>query len=169
MTLIPGNLSINMCNICNKIHQKSTKYPLLEPPWGTLGTILAALGKQDAPKRRPTARRRRQNFNFSANLVQLGSNVEAQTLPKSVPNAAQDPPRCSFTTTLAFLSPLSAFALIFIGLSMVFIGRQLTFPGCSLICIGCSLLFNGFSMIFNVFQCISMGFQPFFKPTGPVK
>ena len=25
MTLIPGNLSINICKICNKIHQKSTK------------------------------------------------------------------------------------------------------------------------------------------------
>ena len=115
MTLIPGNLSINMCKICNKIHQKSTKYPFLEAPWDPLGTILAALGNQDAPKRRPRAPRRRQNLNFRANLAQLGSNLEAQTSPKSCPNAAQDHPRSTFTPSLALLSPLSAFALIFIG------------------------------------------------------
>ena len=38
------------------------------------------------------------------------------TSPKSYPNAAQDPSRSTFTTSLALLSPLSAFALIFIGL-----------------------------------------------------
>ena len=113
--LILGNLLINICKICIKIHRKSTKYPLLEPPWGSLGTILAALGNQDAPKRRPRAPRRRQNLNFRANLAQLGSNLEAQTSPKSCPNAAQDPPRSTFTTSLALLSPPSAFALIFIG------------------------------------------------------
>ena len=114
-TLILGNLLINICKICIIFHRKSTKYPLLEPPWGPLGTILAALGNQDAPKRRPRAPRRRQNLNFRANLAQLGSNLEAQTPLKSFPNAAQDPPRSTFTTSLALLSPLSAFALIFIG------------------------------------------------------
>ena len=79
-----------MCKICNKIHQKSTKYPLLEPPWGPLGTILAALGNQDAPKRRPRAPRRRQNLNFRANLAQLGSNLETQQLP---PNPSQTQPK----------------------------------------------------------------------------
>ena len=115
VTLMPGNLLINLCKICIKIHRKSTKYPLLEPPWDALGTMLAALGNQDAPKRRPRAPRRRQNLNFRANLAQLGSNLEAQTSPKSCPNAAQDPPRSTFTTSLALLSPLSAFALIFVG------------------------------------------------------
>ena len=115
VTLMPGNLWINLCKICIKIHRKSTKYPLLEPPWDALATMLAALGNQDAPKRRPRAPRRRQNLNFRANLAQLGSNLEAQTPPKSFPNAAQDPPRCTCTTSLALLSPLSAFALIFVG------------------------------------------------------
>ena len=115
MTLIPGNLLINICKIRIKIHRKSTKYPLLEPPWGPLGNILGALGNQDAPKRRPRAPRNCQNLNFRANLAQLGSNLEAQTPPKSFPNAAQDPPRCTFTTSLALLPPLSAFALIFVG------------------------------------------------------
>ena len=94
VTLIFGNLLIKICKnskICIKIHRKSTKYPLLEPPWDALGTMLAALGNQDAPKRRPRAPRRRQNLNFRANLAQLGSNLEAQTSPKSCPNAAQDP------------------------------------------------------------------------------
>ena len=118
VTLIFGNLLIKICKnskICIKIHRKSTKYPLLEPPWDALGTMLAALGNQDAPKRRPRAPRRRQNLNFRANLAQLGSNLEAQTSPKSCPNAAQDHPRSTFTPSLALLSPLSAFALIFIG------------------------------------------------------
>ena len=112
--LILGNLLINLCKICIKIHRKSTKYPLLEPPWDALGTMLAALGNQDAPKRRPRAPRRCQNLNFRANLAQLGSNLEAQTPPKSFPHAARDPPRCTFTTSLALLSPLSASASIFI-------------------------------------------------------
>ena len=115
VTLMPGNLLINLCKICIKIHRKSTKYPLLEPPWDALGTMLAALGNQDAPKRRPRAPRRRQNLNFRTNLAQLGFNLEAQTPPKSFPNAAQDPPRSTFTTSLVLLLPLSAFALIFIG------------------------------------------------------
>ena len=115
LTLIFGNLLIKICKICIKIRWKSTKYPLSEPPWDALGTMLAALGNQDVPKRRPRAPRRRQNLNFRANLAQLGSNLEAQNPPKSFPNAAQDPARCTFTTSLALLSPLSAFALIFVG------------------------------------------------------
>ena len=92
VTLMPGNLWINLCKICIKIHRKSTKYPLLEPPWDALATMLAALGNQDAPKRRPRAPRRCQNFNFRANLAQLGSNLEAQTsqiLPKRSPRPSQ--------------------------------------------------------------------------------
>ena len=93
VTLIPGNLLIKICKICIKIHRKSTKYPLLEPPWDALATMLAALGNQDAPKRRPRAPRRRQNLNFRANLAQLGSNLEgqpppnpSQTQPKTLPD-----------------------------------------------------------------------------------
>ena len=85
MTLIPGFLLVNMCNVCIKIHQKSTKNPLLEPPWGPSGAILDLLGDQDAPKRRPRAPKRRPDHNFKANLTQLGSNLEAPDPLKSRP------------------------------------------------------------------------------------
>ena len=91
MTLIPGNSSINMCKICNKIHQKSTKYPLLEPPWGSLGTILAALGNQDAPKRRPRAPRRRQHGPTWFNLAPTWRPRAPQILPKRRPRPLPDP------------------------------------------------------------------------------
>ena len=83
------NLSINMCKICNKIHQKSTKYPLLEPPWGSLGTILAALGNQDAPKRRPRAPRRRQHGPTWFNLAPTWRPRAPQILPKRSPRPSQ--------------------------------------------------------------------------------
>ena len=74
-------------------------------------------------------------------MGQLGSTwlqLGGPDLPKSVPNAAQDPPRCTFTTSLAFLSPLSAFALIFIG----FFGDFKKFETCKI------LVFPGENAIF---------------------
>ena len=116
VTLMPGNLLINLCKICIKIHRKSTKYPLLEPPWDALATMLAALGNQDAPKRRPRAPRRRQNFNFRANLAQLGSNLEAQTfqiLPKRSPRPSQIHFSNKFGASVAPFSICIDFYLIF--------------------------------------------------------
>ena len=66
------------------MYPKTTKNPLLEPPWSSLGAILEPLGDQDALKRRSRAAKRRQDRNFRANLTQLGSNLEAQDPPKSM-------------------------------------------------------------------------------------
>ena len=81
VTLTPGLFLVNICNICIKIHQNCTKNLVLEPLWGALGAILEFPGNQDAPKRRQRAPKRRQDRNFWGNLTQLGSNLEAETLP----------------------------------------------------------------------------------------
>ena len=78
-----------MYKICNKIHQKSTKFPFLEPPWGPLGTILAAFGNQDAPKRRPRAPRRRQNGSTWFNLAPTWRPRAPQILSKRSPRPFQ--------------------------------------------------------------------------------
>ena len=74
------------------------------PCWQLLGTKMRPKGAQEHPE--------------DANMGQLGSTwlqLGGPEPPKSFPNAAQDPSRSTFTTSLALLSPLSAFALIFVG------------------------------------------------------
>ena len=101
VTLTPGLFLVNICNICIKVHQKCTKNLVLEPLWGALGAILGFPGNQDAPKRRPRAPKRRQDRNFWGNLTQLGSNLEAETLP----NRDQKPKK-SMLKNIMFLASI---------------------------------------------------------------
>ena len=113
VTLMPGNLLINLCKICIKIHRKSTKYPLLEPPWDALATMLAALGNQDAPKRRPRAPRRRPNGPTWFNLASTWRPGASQILPKRSPRPFQIHFYNKFGAFVAPFSICIDFGLIF--------------------------------------------------------
>ena len=109
MTLPPGFFLAKLCNICIKIYKKSTKNLVLEPFWGALGDILGPPGNQDAPKRRPRAPKRRQDRIFWGNLTQLGSNLEAETLP----NRGQKPKKSMLKNIMFLASIFEGFGLRF--------------------------------------------------------
>ena len=77
------------------------------PCWQLLGTKMRPKGAQEHPEHAKISI-------LGPTCLNLAPTWRPRP-PKSCPNAAQDPPRSTFTTSLALLSPLSAFALIFIG------------------------------------------------------